>query len=95
VAHSCNPSHSGSRDQSQPGQIVQEILFRKHPSQKRTGEVVQGVGPEFKPQYCKKKKKKKSLPHVVAYAFRLRQENLEFKASLIYIEPISNKIIQN
>jgi hypothetical protein len=25
---------------------------------KRTGSVAQGVGPEFKPQYCKKKKKK-------------------------------------
>jgi hypothetical protein len=29
----------------------------KNPSQKRTGGVAQGVGPEFKPQYCKKKKK--------------------------------------
>jgi hypothetical protein len=25
---------------------------------KRAGRVAQGVGPEFKPQYCKKKKKK-------------------------------------
>jgi hypothetical protein len=37
--------------QSQPGQIVQETLSQKHPSQKRTGGVAQGVGPEFKPQY--------------------------------------------
>jgi hypothetical protein len=29
----------------------------------RTGGVTQGVGPEFKPQYCKKKKKKE--PKVV------------------------------
>jgi hypothetical protein len=32
--------------------------LEKHPSQKRTGGVAQGIGPEFKPQYCKKKKKK-------------------------------------
>jgi hypothetical protein len=31
-------------------------LSRKNPSQKRAGTVAQGVGPEFKPQYCKKKK---------------------------------------
>jgi hypothetical protein len=30
----------------------------KNPSQKRAGGVAQGVGSEFKPQYCKKKKKK-------------------------------------
>jgi hypothetical protein len=33
--------------------------IEKNPSQKRAGGVAQGVGPEFKPQYCKKKKKKK------------------------------------
>jgi hypothetical protein len=43
---------------SQPGQIVLETLSWKNPSQKRTDGVAQGVGPEFKPQYCKKKKKK-------------------------------------
>jgi hypothetical protein len=37
---------------SQPRQIVHEIL-----SQKNLG-LAQGVGLEFKPQYCKKKKKK-------------------------------------
>jgi hypothetical protein len=31
----------------------------KNPSQKRAGGVAQGEGPEFKPQYHKKKKKKK------------------------------------
>jgi hypothetical protein len=45
--------------QSKPRQIVQETLSRKNPSQKRAGGVAQGIGPEFKPQYCKKKKKKK------------------------------------
>jgi hypothetical protein len=41
----------------QPGQIVQETLFRKSPSPKRAGKVAQGVGPEFK---CHTKKKKKT-----------------------------------
>jgi hypothetical protein len=41
--------------QSQSGQIVCEPLPRKNPTQKRAGEVAQGVGPEFKPQYHKKK----------------------------------------
>jgi hypothetical protein len=39
--------------QSQPGQIV-----FKTTSQKRAGGVAQGIGPEFKPQCCKKRKKK-------------------------------------
>jgi hypothetical protein len=43
--------------QSQPGQIVRETLSRKNPSQKRAGRVAQGIGPEFKPQHHKKKKK--------------------------------------
>jgi hypothetical protein len=33
--------------------------LEKNPSQKRAVEVAQGVGPEFKPQYCKKIKKEK------------------------------------
>jgi hypothetical protein len=44
--------------QSQTGQIVHKTLSRKKPSQKRAGGVAQGVGPEFKPQNHKKKKKK-------------------------------------
>jgi hypothetical protein len=42
--------------QSQPRQIVLETLSQKNPPQKRTGGVAQGEGPEFKPQYQKKKK---------------------------------------
>jgi hypothetical protein len=30
--------------------------LEKNPSQKRAGGVAQGIGPEFKPQYQKKKK---------------------------------------
>jgi hypothetical protein len=32
--------------------------LEKNPSQKRAGGIAQGVGPEFKPQYLKKKPKK-------------------------------------
>jgi single-stranded DNA-specific DHH superfamily exonuclease len=49
---------------SQPGQILRETLSRKHPLQKRTGGVAQGVGPEFKPQNCKKKKERKKRKEV-------------------------------
>jgi hypothetical protein len=41
--------------QSQFRQVVQEILSRKNTSQKKIDGVAQGVGPEFKPPYCKKK----------------------------------------
>jgi hypothetical protein len=47
--------------QSQSRQIVWETLSwkKKNPSQKRAGGVAQGIGPEFKLQYHKKKKNKK------------------------------------
>jgi hypothetical protein len=34
-------------------------MSKKNPSQKKAGGVAQGVGSEFKPEYCKKKKKRK------------------------------------
>jgi hypothetical protein len=44
--------------QSQPRQIVHKNLSKKtKKSQKRAGGVTEGVDPEFKPQYHKKKKK--------------------------------------
>jgi hypothetical protein len=45
---------------SQPRQIVPETLSqkKKNPSHKRGLRVAQGVGPEFKPQYCNQKKEK-------------------------------------
>jgi hypothetical protein len=44
---------------SQPGQIVQRPYLENTHYKKRTGGVAQGIGPEFKAQYCKKKKKRK------------------------------------
>jgi hypothetical protein len=40
---------------SQPGQVVSETLSRNIPSQRKADGVAHSVGPEFKPQYCKKK----------------------------------------
>jgi hypothetical protein len=42
-------------------------LSQKNPSQKKGGGVVQDVEPEFKPQYCKKKKKLEWLERTFAY----------------------------
>jgi hypothetical protein len=53
VAHACNPSYSGGRDQKDLSlkpvwQIVCETLSQKYSSQKRAVGVAQGVGPDFK-----------------------------------------------
>jgi hypothetical protein len=44
---------------SQPGQISSGDPILKIPNTKRASGVPQGVGPEFKPQYPKKKKNSK------------------------------------
>jgi hypothetical protein len=61
VAHAYNPSYSGGRDQEDRGlkpawanSSRDPIL--KNPSQKRAGRVAQGVGLEFKRQYCQTQK---------------------------------------
>jgi hypothetical protein len=56
VAHSCNPSYSGGRDQedhrSKPvwANSLQDPISEKNTSQKRDGGVAQGEGLEFKPR---------------------------------------------
>jgi hypothetical protein len=58
VAHAYNPSYSTGRDQEDPGSkpawgnSLQDPIL-KIPITKRA----QGEGPEFKPQYLKKKKR--------------------------------------
>jgi hypothetical protein len=64
MAHTCNPSYSGDRDQEDPGlKSAPTNSWRnpieKNPSLKGWWQVAQDVDPEFKPQYHKKKKKKK------------------------------------
>jgi hypothetical protein len=61
VAHACNPSYSGGRIRrigfeaswanSSPDPILKKTI------KKRAGGLTQGVGPEFKPQSHKKKRK--------------------------------------
>jgi hypothetical protein len=41
--------------QNQPKHTVTETLSQKHPTQKTTGGVAEGVGLEFKSQYHQKK----------------------------------------
>jgi hypothetical protein len=60
--HYCNPSYSGGRDQEdcslKPDWANSSSdLILKNPFTKRAGGVAQGVGPEFKLQHQKKKKK--------------------------------------
>jgi hypothetical protein len=60
VAHVCNPSNSGGRDQkdhaSKPAQAnCSETLSQKHPSQKRAGGVTQEIGLSSSPSATKKK----------------------------------------
>jgi hypothetical protein len=65
VVHACNPSYSGGRDQedcsSKPTRANSSQDLKKDPSQKRTGGVAEGVEPEFKTWYWKKKKQKTPL----------------------------------
>jgi hypothetical protein len=64
VAHACNPSYSGGRDQEDqgskpnPGKQFMTPYLEKNLHKKRAGGVAQDVGSEFKLQYYKKKKKK-------------------------------------
>jgi hypothetical protein len=57
VAHACNPSYSGVRDQEDHNlkptsdKQFRRPYLKKKKSQKRAGGVAQGVGPEFKPQH--------------------------------------------
>jgi hypothetical protein len=57
VAHTCNPSCSGGRDQencsSKPARTNSswDPILKKKKSQKRAGGVAWGIGPEFKPQH--------------------------------------------
>jgi hypothetical protein len=69
VSHTYNPRYSGGRDQEDHGSKSTQAnslqdLISKTPSHKRAGGVAQDVGPEFKPQYCKKKKKLKKEKNV-------------------------------
>jgi hypothetical protein len=68
VAHACNLSYSGGRDQDDGGLKAAQANRSRDPISKKThhkkkggGGVAQGIGPEFKPQYYQKKTKQNSL----------------------------------
>jgi hypothetical protein len=72
MAHTCNPSYSGGRDQEDhSSKAVQanscKTLSWKNPSQKRTGKVAQGVGSEFNTSVPPPKKKKTRMAKVTFY----------------------------
>jgi hypothetical protein len=61
VAHACNLSYPGGRDKENCGLKPPQTNSSQDPiwkilNTKRAGGVAQGVGPEFKPQYWKRKK---------------------------------------
>jgi hypothetical protein len=63
VAHSCDLSYSGDRDQEDHGsKPAQENSSRdpisKNPSQKRAGGMAHGEGPELKPQFHRREQKR-------------------------------------
>jgi hypothetical protein len=65
VAHTCNLSYSReSQFKASQAHSLQDPIS-KHLSQKRAGGVAQGTGPEFKPQYQKKKER---IPEPTCYA---------------------------
>jgi hypothetical protein len=66
VAHVCNPSYLRGREQedhsSKPARAnSSRDPILKNPTRKRADKVAQGIGPEFKPQYHKKKKERENL----------------------------------
>jgi hypothetical protein len=63
----------------------------KNPSQKRAGRVAQGVGPEFKPQYCKKKKTITFSPKESTSQFSLSCLNCQHHHSYV-VEPLLSKV---
>jgi hypothetical protein len=55
VAHGCNPSYSGGRDQRHCSLKPAQANSLRDSVKKGAGGVAQGVGSEFKPQYSPKK----------------------------------------
>jgi hypothetical protein len=63
MTHAYNPSYSGGRNQEDQGSKPARANSSQDPISKKTlttkdGGVAQGVGPEFKLQYCRKTKPK-------------------------------------
>jgi hypothetical protein len=63
VAKACDPNCLGGRDQEDWGSKPAQASSSWDPNtqKKGTGGMAQGVGPDFKSQYCKKKEKKRNI----------------------------------
>jgi hypothetical protein len=59
MAHTCNPTRDQEDHDLKPARAnsSRDPISKQTHERKRAGGVAQGVGPEFKPQYCQKKKK--------------------------------------
>jgi hypothetical protein len=66
---------------SQSRQIIHETLSQKYPVP-RTGGVAQGVGPEFKSQYRKKKKKKEKGSYEQTVQLLLPVNSMSFMSQI-------------
>jgi hypothetical protein len=92
VAHACNPSYSGDRDQedhslkqTRANSLQDPIL--KIPNTERAGGVAQGIGPVFKPSTIEKNKMKSGELKILEDIKKIHHEDLNFSYmwfSLIY-----------
>jgi hypothetical protein len=97
VALAYNPSYSGGRNQedysSKPAQAnSSRDPIKKTPSQKSAGGMTQGVDPEFKIQYRKKKKKRKERKKMVSpirAVARLKLEQVFSNNRFLCLQPCS------
>jgi hypothetical protein len=53
----------GSKFEANPGKLFVSLYLEETHHRKRASRVAQGEGPEFKPQYHKKKKKSENVQH--------------------------------
>jgi hypothetical protein len=90
VAHACNPSYSEGRDQEDRGlkpaleNSSRDPIFKKKHIIRKGGvaeRVAQGVGPEFKTQYCKQNKTITTRPYkrIINSKTRLQNQNQVWK----------------
>jgi hypothetical protein len=86
VTHTCNSSFSGGRDQEdrglKPGHNSSRDPISKILNTKKSGGVAQGVGPEFKPQYCKKS----------VYIYIYTSEEVRMQRGMLRVASRGNKL---
>jgi hypothetical protein len=93
VAHACNLSYSGGRDQEDHCSKPAQANSSWDPISKKTHhKQAQDVGPQFKPLYCKKKKRRRWIFKGHNYQMQCPQGSLEgnyFKCRFMITSPSS------